>query len=70
LVLQDSDDYELIITCLPENVVRIRSIIAEISDVSVSELGKITDKEGDMRLILPDGSEYPLSPKGWDHFLK
>ncbi len=70
LFLQDSDDYELIITGDPKNLVQIRSAIASISDVPVTEVGKITDSVGDIQLILPDGTRRHITPSGWDHFAK
>lgn len=70
LFLQDSDDYELIITCSPEQVDLIRSSIASVSDVRVTEVGTITDVYGDVQLLLPDGSQRVLTTKGWDHFAR
>jgi thiamine-monophosphate kinase len=70
LFLQESDDYELIITCSPEHENQIHSTIAAISDVPVTEVGKITDAAGDFQLILPDGSQRRIKPAGWDHFTK
>jgi thiamine-monophosphate kinase len=70
LFLQDSDDYELIITGAPQNVDQIRSAVASVSDVPVTEVGKITDSAGDIRLILPDSTRQRLTPAGWDHFAK
>jgi thiamine-monophosphate kinase len=68
LFLQDSDDYELIITCSPEHVGLIQSSIASVSDVLVTEVGTITDTPGEVQLLLLDGSRRTLSTKGWDHF--
>jgi thiamine monophosphate kinase len=68
LFLSESDDYELIITCPPENTADVRAAVAEVSQTPVHEVGKITDKVEDIRLRYPDGSEYPVSPLGWDHF--
>lgn len=68
LVLHESDDYELIITCSSENVASLRSLIVDVSNVPVSEIGRITDKAGELRLILTNGTERPVSPEGWDHF--
>ncbi len=70
LVLQDSDDYELIITCSPDSIDEIRSVIAETSDVLVTKVGKITDEAGAIRLILPDGTHRLVTPSGWDHFVE
>jgi thiamine-monophosphate kinase len=68
MVMRDSDDYELIFTCPPENVPDIRSVIASVSDASVSEIGRITQAAEKIQLILPDGNKRPVTPSGWDHF--
>lgn len=68
LVLQESDDYELILTCLPENVDGIRSAVATLSSVPVTEVGRITDAADGITLILPDGTQRAVTPAGWDHF--
>jgi thiamine-monophosphate kinase len=68
LVLGDSDDYELIITCPPERMERIRAAVASASDLPVTEVGRIGDKAEGMKLLLPDGSQRAILPKGWDHF--
>lgn len=70
LFLQDSDDYELIITGAPKNMAKIRSAVASVSNVPVTEVGKITDSAGDIRLMLPDGTRRRITPSGWDHFTK
>ena len=69
-VLGESDDYELIITCDPENVGRIRAILGSLNKGSVSEVGTITDPSDGIRLILPDGTTQAMAPSGWDHFAK
>lgn len=68
LFLKDSDDYELIITCSPDNKAKVRSAIASVSNVPVAEVGSITDAAGDMQLKLPDGAQRRITPAGWDHF--
>ncbi len=68
LVMSDSDDYELILTCSAESVPKIRSLVASISDVSASEIGRITEAKEKIQLVLPDGSKRPVTPSGWDHF--
>jgi thiamine-monophosphate kinase len=70
LFLQDSDDYELIITSAPKNVAKLRSAIASVSEVPVTQVGKTTDSVGDIQLILPDGTRQRITPAGWDHFTK
>jgi thiamine-monophosphate kinase len=69
MVLKDSDDYELIITCSVDHVERIRSAVAELSDVPIAEVGRITDASDGIKLILPDGNKRDMIPGGWDHFL-
>jgi thiamine-monophosphate kinase len=68
MVMCESDDYELILTCTVENLSRIRSLIASISEVPISEIGRITESKEKIQLILPDGSKRPVTPSGWDHF--
>jgi thiamine-monophosphate kinase len=68
MVMSDSDDYELIFTCATDNIPRLRSIIASISDVPVSEIGRITEAKAKIQIIRPDGSKQPVTPSGWDHF--
>jgi thiamine-monophosphate kinase len=68
LVLNDSDDYELLITCPPEHADQISSIVNSLGRVSVAEIGMLTGATGNITLMLPNGSERQLPPKGWDHF--
>ena len=68
LVLKDSDDYELIITCSPDHVDQIYSAVSALSDVPVTEVGRITDVVRQIKLILPDGTQSGIKPAGWDHF--
>lgn len=68
LLVQESDDYELIITCSSENVAIVRSAVAALSDIPVNEVGKIVDASEGIKLIHPDGTQRVVSPLGWDHF--
>jgi thiamine-monophosphate kinase len=70
LFLQDSDDYELIITSRAKNAAQIHSAVASVDNVPVTEVGKITDSVGDIQLILPDGTGRHITPAGWNHFAK
>ena len=70
IVLGNSDDYELIITCDPENVDRIHTILGSINQDPVSEVGRITDALDGIQLTLPDGKARLMTPSGWDHFSK
>ncbi|GAB4264348.1 MAG: thiamine-phosphate kinase [Deferrisomatales bacterium] len=69
LVLGDSDDYELVITCPPDRVEGVRAAIASVSAVPVFEVGRTTEDAGALHLVLPDGRR-PLGRRGWDHFAK
>ena len=68
LFLGESDDYELIITCPPESVSHVRSVVQEVSQTPIHEVGVITDTDKDIQMKLPDGTKRPMSPHGWDHF--
>lgn len=70
LVLGESDDYELIITCPVGKVDGIRSAVAAVSEVPVTEVGRITKASHGIKLIQPDGTERAVTPAGWDHFSK
>lgn len=70
MVLGESDDYELIITCDRESVDQIHTIFGSINQDPVSEVGRITDAQDGIQLVLPDGKAKRLTPSGWDHFSK
>ena len=70
-VLADSDDYELIITCDPEHVEEIHSLITAISPVPVSNIGEIippSETAGNIELISVDGIPHQVIRSGWNHF--
>jgi thiamine-monophosphate kinase len=67
-ILGDSDDYELVITCQPQNVHLLRSIITRCGPVPLAEVGRITGGTREMTLVLPDGERRPVKPASWDHF--
>lgn len=68
LFLQESDDYELIITCSPEYVTQVRSAVETVSKTPINEVGKITDAVKEIQLKVPDGTKRQINPLGWDHF--
>lgn len=70
LCVKDSDDYELVVTCHPENAAKVKDVVAEVSTVPVTEIGVITNAAGVLHWILPDGSRERITPTGWDHFLR
>ncbi len=65
---RDSDDYELIVTCAPNNVEKIKNIIKKISTVPMTQIGTISKAKEIFHWVLPDGTRQPFTPKGWDHF--
>jgi thiamine monophosphate kinase len=68
LFLGDSDDYELLITCRPQDVGVLRSVISQCGPVLLTEVGRLTDEAGKITLLLPDGERRPVKRSGWDHF--
>ncbi len=66
--LGDSDDYELVITCRPQDVALLRSVVAKCCSVPLAEVGRITGAPREMNLVLPEGGRRPIKPSGWDHF--
>ncbi len=69
-VLSDSDDYELIITCLPRDAQTLCRLISETRSVPAKQIGTITPDPNTMELVQQDGTRQPLNPSGWDHFAK
>ncbi|MFH0787888.1 MAG: thiamine-phosphate kinase [Pseudomonadota bacterium] len=67
-LLGESDDYELVITCRPENRTSLRALITERFPVPLTEVGRITEQPGEIALILTDGQRRLIKPSGWDHF--
>jgi thiamine-monophosphate kinase len=67
-LLGESDDYELVITCRPEDVALLLSKSAQCCPVPVTEIGRITERPGEIALLLSDGQRRPIKPTGWDHF--
>ena len=68
LFMGDSDDYELVITCRPQDVAPLRSVVSRCCPVLLTEAGRITDTAGKIMLLLPDGDRSPVKRSGWDHF--
>ena len=68
LFLGDSDDYELVITCRPEDAAPLRSVVSRCCPVLLTEVGRITETAGNIVLLLPDGDRRPINRSGWDHF--
>jgi len=67
--LGDSDDYELVITCRPQDAVPLRSVVSRCCPVLLTEVGRITETTGEIMMRLPGGGRVPIKRSGWDHFL-
>ena len=68
LFLGESDDYELVITCRPQDVERLRFVATQCCPVPLTEVGKITGSPREITLILPKGDRRAVKVSGWDHF--
>jgi thiamine-monophosphate kinase len=66
--LGESDDYELVITCRPQDVDLLRSVSARCCPVPLAEVGRITGTPREIILLLPGGGRRRLKPVSWDHF--
>jgi thiamine-monophosphate kinase len=66
--LGESDDYELVITCRPQDVAQLHSISGRCCPVPLTEVGRITDNAPEITLLLPEGDRRPVNLSGWDHF--
>jgi thiamine-monophosphate kinase len=69
-VLGSSDDYELIITCAPAHIQKIKSLIESLSNLLVTEVGRLGGDFHRIRLCYSDGSEKDAIVSGWDHFME
>ena len=69
-IFKESDDYELLITCPPENATIIRDTIADLSDMPVSKIGVITTQKGRIEIMDSSGNTRLAEGSGWDHFSK
>ncbi len=67
--LGDSDDYELVITCRPQDAGPLRSVVSRCCPLLLTEVGRITETAGEIMLRLPGGDRLPIKRSGWDHFL-
>lgn len=61
--LGDGEDYELLFTL--DEATASRLLADQPFDAPVTRIGAVT--RGGATLVLPDGTERPLEPKGWEH---
>jgi thiamine-monophosphate kinase len=65
--LSGGEDYELLFTAPPAKLGDVRTILAE-TGTQVSVIGEITDS-GRLSVTRADGSEYPTTHRGYNHFV-
>lgn len=70
LMLGDSDDYELILTCDPRDTGILQDAMKDLVDGPFTEVGTITPPGEGIRLIRRDGRVQELRGAGWDHFAR
>ncbi|MCP5420738.1 MAG: thiamine-phosphate kinase [Gammaproteobacteria bacterium] len=66
IALTGGDDYELCFTVPPRHLGSVQSLAAA-WDCACTEIGVIDASPG-LRCLREDGTVYPLSPNGYDHF--
>ncbi len=69
-ILSDSDDYELLLTCSPQDVKTLCALISDTGNISAKAIGTITSERGKMELVKEDQTRQTLNPSGWDHFAR
>jgi thiamine-monophosphate kinase len=65
--LGESDDYELVITCKPQDTASLMAVAARCGAVPMTDVGRITTGHG-IALVLPGGERRPVKALSWDHF--
>jgi thiamine-monophosphate kinase len=65
--LGESDDYELVITCKPQDTALFTAVAEKCGVQPVTEIGRITAAQG-ISLLLASGERHELSSSSWDHF--
>jgi thiamine-monophosphate kinase len=66
LPLASGDDYELCFTLAPERAASLPAL-AEAGSVALTIVGRITQSQG-LRCRRPDGADFALERRGYDHF--
>ncbi len=66
--LGGGEDYELCFTAPPEAAEAIARRVQETTGTPVTDVGEVLPPDAGRWLVLPDGREVPLTPKGWQHF--
>ncbi len=68
LALVGGEDYELCLTARPEAADALIAAVAAATGTPLTPVGEVVPPEAGRRLVLPDGQEALLEPRGWRHF--
>ncbi|MBN1887442.1 MAG: thiamine-phosphate kinase [Thermoflexales bacterium] len=66
--LGGGEDYELCFTARPGRAKALAAAVQAQTGTPVHVVGEVLPEAAGRWLRLPDGSEHPLAPSGWDHF--
>jgi thiamine-monophosphate kinase len=66
--IQGGEDFELLFTAPEAAVPAIVAAVREATGTAVTVVGEMVDAALGRRLVVGDGSERRLEPRGWDHF--
>jgi thiamine-monophosphate kinase len=68
LALEGGEDYELCLTVPAGAEEEVAAQVQEQTGTELTCVGEILKQEAGRWVVLPDGSEVPLKPEGWNHF--
>jgi thiamine-monophosphate kinase len=68
LALEGGEDYELCLTVPAGAEEEVAAQVRQETGVQVTCVGEILRQQAGRWVVLPDGSEVPLRPGGWNHF--
>ncbi len=66
--LYDGEDFELLFTIRPGERNRFLADWSVKFEVQCTEIGRMTDQSGEIRCLRGDGTTYPLTEAGYEHF--
>jgi thiamine-monophosphate kinase len=69
-VLSGGEDYELLFAADGSDAAGIRSLLDDAAGAGCFEIGRITGRTGEVRVVLKEGEDilYTADTRGWDHF--
>jgi thiamine-monophosphate kinase len=68
LALRGGEDYELCLTVPAGAEEEVAVQVQRQTGTQLTCVGEILMQEAGRWVVLPDGSEVPLKPEGWNHF--